>query len=36
MVPGHSCHIYGIWTRKEVEDALKSSFGVEMQDTRGE
>ena len=28
MVPGHSCHISGIWTSKEVGYALKSSFGM--------
>ena len=33
--PRHICHIYGIWRRKEVGDALKSSFGVAMQTTRG-
>ena len=34
MVPGHSCHIYGIWISKEMGDALKSSFGVAMQARR--
>ena len=32
MVP---CHIYGIWWSREVGDALKLSFGVTMQATRG-
>ena len=25
MVPGDSCHIYGIWRSREVGEALKSS-----------
>ena len=33
--PCHICYIYGIWRGKEVGDALKSSFGVAMQTTRG-
>ena len=34
--PYHICHIYEIWRTKDVGDALKSSFGVAMQATRGE
>ena len=34
IVPCLSCHIYGIWRRKEVGKALKWSFGVVMQATR--
>ena len=33
--PCHICHIYRISRSKEVGDALKSSFGVAMQATRG-
>ena len=33
MVSVHSCHICRIWTSKEMADALKSLFGVEMQAT---
>ena len=35
MVPGDSCHIYGIWRSKKFGDALKSSFGVAMQMIKG-
>ena len=35
MVLCHICQIYGIWRSKKVWDALMSSFGVEMQATRG-
>ena len=35
MVPYHSCHIYGIWSSKEVGYALKSSSGVTMEATKG-
>ena len=34
--PCHICHIYWIWRSKEVGDALKSSFWVVKQTTRGE
>ena len=34
MRPCHSCHIYEIWRRKELGDALKSSSQVAMQATR--
>ena len=29
-----SCHIYGIWSSKEVGDTLKSSLAVAMQASR--
>ena len=36
LMPCHSCHICGIWRSKRWGDALKSSFGVTMQATKGD
>ena len=33
MLPCSSCHIYGIWKRKALGDALNSLIGVAMQTT---
>ena len=35
MVPGHSCHIYGIWRSREVRNTLKSPIRVVMQAKSG-
>ena len=35
MVPGHSCHIYGICRSKEVRNTLQLSIRVVMQAKSG-